>query len=170
MFISMTEVQALLSVDAGRVPRGTIAFFQRDPDAPRRRSCAWLALIVDGFALSLVLAGSSRVAAALLAIFGVALALLAVPGTNEEDERPSKRPTLIVTPDAIVVRDARGMRCWHFDDLAEVTSYADGEVDGILLVRRNGKRDFIDTAFFERGEKVGDTIGRRRQLRTALRA
>ena len=117
-----------------------------------------------------MLAGSSRVGAALLAIFGVTLALLALPSTDEEDDRPRKRPTLIVTPEAIVVRDARGMRSWHFDDLADVTPYADGETNGILVVRRDGKRDFIDTAFFERGERVGDTIGRCRQLRTALRA
>jgi hypothetical protein len=164
----MSEVEALLSVDAGRVPRGTTAFFLRDPEAPRRRSYAWLALIVEGFALSLVVTDASRVGAALLALAGVVLTLWALPTHAEEDDRPRKQPTLLVTADGIVVRDSRGMRSWHFDDLAEVGPYTHSDSQGLLIVRKNGKRDFVDTTPFERGEKVGDAVGRRWRLRTAL--
>ena len=157
----------MLSVDAGRVPPGTIAFFQRDPDAPRRRSCAWLAIIIDGFALALVIAGVSKMGAALLALAGVALALGAIP-TRSEEERPRKPLTLVVTPDGIVVRDENGMRYWHFDDLADASPYADQTMSGLLIVHKNGKRDFIDTAAFERGEKVRDAIGHWLKVRAAL--
>jgi hypothetical protein len=166
----MTEVETLLSVDANRVPRGTIAFFQRDPDAPMRRSCAWLAMIVDGFALSLMIANVSKVGTALLALGGVVLTLCALPTKAEGDDRPRKRPTLLLTSDAIVVRDARGMRSWQFDDLQAVLPYADLDGRGLIVIRRDGKRDFIDTDFFERGEKVGDAIGHRLKLRAALRS
>jgi hypothetical protein len=170
MFVPMSEVEALLSVDANRVPRGTIVFFQRDPEAPLRRSCGWLAVIIDGMALSLVLAGVSKVGAALLALCGVVLTVIALPTTADENEPPRKRPTLLLTAEAIVVRDSRGMRSWYFDDLTDVMPYADLEVKGLLVIRKNGKRDFIDTDFFERGEKVGDAIGHRLKLRAALRS
>jgi len=163
----MSSVEALLSVDAGRVPPGTIAFFQRDPDAPRRRSCAWLAIIIDGFALALVIAGVSKIGAALLALAGVALALGAIP-TKPEEDRPRKRPTLVVTSEGIVVRDEHGMRYWHFDDLEEASPYADQTMSGVLIVRKNGKRDFVDTTAFERGEKVRDAIGHWLKVRAAL--
>jgi hypothetical protein len=163
----MSSVEALLSVDAGRVPPGTIAFFQRDPDGPRRRSCAWLAIIIDGFALALVIAGVSKMGAALLALSGVALALGAIPTKSEED-RPRKPPTLVVTPEGIVVRDENGMRYWHFDDLADAKPYADQTTSGLLIVRKNGKRDFVDTTLFERGEKVRDAIGHWLKVRAAL--
>lgn len=168
--MSMSEVEAMLSVDAGRVPRGTVAFFQRDPEAPLRRSYGWLAVIVNGFALSLVLAGLTNIGAVLLALCGVALTVLALPTrTEEDDDRPRKQPMLLLTADAIAVRDDRGMRSWQYDDLADVFPFTDRDIRGIIVVRKNGKRDFIDTAFFERGEKVGDAIVRRLQLRAALR-
>src|ERR1051325_9541776 len=33
----MTDIEALLSVDAGQVPEGTVAFFTRDPERGQRR-------------------------------------------------------------------------------------------------------------------------------------
>ena len=43
---SMSDVEALLSVDAGRVPPGTVAFFARDPERTKRRILAVLAVLV----------------------------------------------------------------------------------------------------------------------------
>src|SRR5437762_8694867 len=40
----MSEVEVLLSVDAGRVPPGTVVFLARDPEAPARILRAVLAL------------------------------------------------------------------------------------------------------------------------------
>jgi hypothetical protein len=169
MITSMSEVEAMLSVDKGRVPRGTVAFFQRDPEAPLRKSYGWLAVIVNGFALSLLIAGLTNIGAALLALCGVALTVLALPTRSEEDDRPRKQPMLLLTPEAIAVRDTRGMRSWQFDELEDVLPFVDRDTRGIVVVRKDGKRDFIDTAFFERGEKVGDALVRRLQLRSALR-
>ena len=37
MVQSMSDIEALLSVDAGKTPPGTVAFFQRDPEAASKR-------------------------------------------------------------------------------------------------------------------------------------
>lgn len=163
----MSEVEALLSVDSGRVPPGVTAFFQRDPEASRRRSFAWLAVIVDGFAVALLIAGVGKPGIAILALIGVALAIGAVPTKPDDDadEAPRKRPTLVVTPEGIVVRDDYGMRYWHFDDVEGVSPYIHQMSLGVLVLRKDGKRDFIDTTFFERGDKVRDVIGTRLRLR-----
>ena len=41
----MSEVEALLSVDRGQIPQGTMAFFPRDQEAPIRRLRASLAVL-----------------------------------------------------------------------------------------------------------------------------
>jgi hypothetical protein len=38
---------------------------------------------------------------------------------------------------------------------------------GLLVVRKNGARDFIDTMAFERGDRVPELIGRRVKPREA---
>jgi hypothetical protein len=128
-----------------------------------------LAIIVDGFALALVIAGASKMGAALLGLAGVALALGAIPTKREEeDERPRKPTTLVVTSEGIVVRDENGMRYWLFDDMSDARPYSDRTTSGLLIVRKNGKRDFVDTTLFERGEKVRDAVGHWLKVRAAL--
>jgi hypothetical protein len=61
----------------------------------------------------------------------------------------------------MIVRDAEGLRYWHFEDLIDVQPFIHIQTLGLLVLRRDGKRDFIDTTFFERGEKVRELVGRR---------
>ena len=69
------EVEALLSVDAGRVPPGAIAFFPRDPEANQRRVCTFFALVALAGGIGLALGTHNRVGVALLALVGVAFAV-----------------------------------------------------------------------------------------------
>jgi hypothetical protein len=157
----MSEVQTLLSVDAGKVPPGAIAFFPRDADAPARRIRAVLAVIVLAAAFGLALSGSMRPLAALLALAGVALTVGAMPTKPDQDEPPSKRPTLVLTATGMILRDSGGLRTWCYDDLLHVSPFVHELTLGLLVIRKNGKREFLDTASFERGEKVRELLGRR---------
>jgi hypothetical protein len=157
----MSDVEALLSVDAGRVPPGAVAFFPRDPEALQRKVCSVFAIIALAAGLALAIWTPSRVGVALVALVGVAFAVGAIPTRPDLDEAPVKRPTLLLTTEGLIVRDDSGLRQWHFDDLADVRPYMHFRTLGILVVRKNGKRDFIDTMAFERGDKVPELIGRR---------
>jgi hypothetical protein len=154
----ISEVQALLSVDAGKIPLGVVAFFPRDPEAPARRVRAIFAVIAHAAAFALVLSGTGRPLAALLALAGVALTVGAFPTSSEEEEPPSKRPTLVLTPTGMILRDSCGLRTWHYDDLLHVSPFVHELTLGLLVIRKNGRREFLDTASFERGEKVRDLL------------
>lgn len=157
----MSQVEALLSVDAGKVPPGTSAFFPRDPDAVARRMFAVFAAVSDLTALALMIYGVARPGAALLALIGLAFTVAAFPTKEEPGSAPVKRPTLVLTQEGMIVRDSNGLRTWRFDELTEVTPYLHYRSLGLLLVCRDGRRDFLDTQLFERGDKVRELLGRR---------
>jgi hypothetical protein len=161
----MSEVEALLAVDAGRVPPGTAVFFARDPEVAGRRLGMVLAVVADAFAVWLAVRGNGA-GAALLALLGVLLALGAVP-TKPADERPSKRPTLLITQTGLIVRGAHGLASFSFDEIANVHGLSHEPHIGLLVVRRDGKRFFIETGSFEGGGEVSVLVGRRLASRTA---
>jgi hypothetical protein len=66
----------------------------------------------------------------------------------------------VVTPRGMIVRDDEGLRTWRFDELAEVVPYLHANGEGLLLVRRDGKREFLDNRLFRRGEHLPELIGR----------
>jgi hypothetical protein len=157
----MSDVEALLSVDAGRLPPGTVAFFERDPERTQRRILAVLATLVGiGTAASLI-GGLSRPPIALLALGTIALAVMALPPERDPEQAKRKRPTLVLTPNGMIVRDGSGLRSWSFDDLADVRPYLHQQRIGLLILTRDGSRQFVDTLSFKRGEKVNELIGRR---------
>jgi hypothetical protein len=164
---SMSDVEALLSVDAGRVPPGTMAFFARDPERTQRRILAVFASLVGSGAVASALAGLSRPPIALLALGTIALFVLALPPERDPEEAKRKRPTLVLTANGMIVRDGCGLRSWSFDDLADVRPYLHQQQIGVLILKRDGSRQFVDTLSFKRGEKVSELIGRRLKPREA---
>lgn len=160
--MGMTEVETLLSVDAGRVPPDTLVFVAADPDAPARRAYAFLSGTAVMGALGCLLAGTSIHAVVLMGLIAAILLVLAWPPSPEPDEARNKRATLVVTPTGMIVRDDGGLRTWRFEDLSGVHPYGYGE--GLCLIRRDGKREFLDCLMFSRGERLVEVIGRR--LRT----
>lgn len=154
----MTDVETLLSVDAGRVPPTAVVFQARDPEAPNRRLFALLSAIVIAMAIGSALTGIDRAMVALLVLTAATLVLMATPTAPEPEEARSKRPTLVVTPQGMIVRDESGLRSWRFEDLSEVRSFLYDQRIGMLIVRRDGSRDFLDNLSFERGERLRDLI------------
>jgi hypothetical protein len=158
---TMSDVEALLSVDAGRVPPGTVAFFQRDPERTQRRLLAVFAVLVASGAVAAFVAGLSRPPIALLALATIALFIMALPPELDPEEAKRKRPTLVLTANGMIVRDGSGLRSWSFDDLLDVRPYLHQQRIGLLILKRDGSRQFVDTLSFKRGEKVNELIGRR---------
>ena len=161
MHSSMSDVEALLSVDAGRVPPGTVAFFARDPERTKRRVLAVMAVLVGAGAGASFIAGLSRPPIALLALATIALFVTALPPERDPEQEEHKRPTLVLTPNGMIVRDGSGLRSWSYDDLADVRPFLHQQRIGLLIAKRDGSRQFVDTLSFKRGEKVNELIGRR---------
>jgi hypothetical protein len=159
----MSEVEALLSVDAGRVPPGTVVFRARDPEADVRRVRTVLAVGAGLMTVLLAALGASREPVALLALTTTMLALSGTRTALEPEEARHKRPTLVLTPTGLIVRDAHGLRSWQFDEVADVrTCVCQGQM-GMVVVLRNGSLHFVDNLLFARGEHLSGAI--RRHLR-----
>jgi hypothetical protein len=157
----MSEVEVLLSVDAGRVPPDAVVFAAADPEGPSRRLNAVLAALCALAMIGCILGGLGRELVALLALIAGIFVVLATPTEAEPDEPARKPATLVVTPRGMIVRDDDGLRSWRFDELAEVVPYLHTTGEGLLLVGRDGSREFLDNRLFRRGEMLVDIIRRR---------
>ena len=167
MHRSMSDVEALLSVDAGKVPPGVVAFFARDPEASKRRVLAAFAVVMMGVTAAAYWGALNRPSIALLALATLALIMQALPPERDPETARYKRPTLVVTLSGVIVRDGSGLRSWTFEDLVDVRPYLHQQRIGLLLAKRDGSREFVDTLSFERGETVTELIGRRLKPREA---
>ena len=159
---TMTDVEALLSVDAGRIPEGTVAFFTRDPERGQRRLFAVTSGLLVLGAAACAFAGAGIVGTVVLALGAGIFAVLATP-TLQEDDRPIRRQVVLVTPTGIIMRDAQGLRSWTFEDLTDSSSWIHADRVDLLLVRRDGTRIFIDCQGFHRGERLPDVISKYRR-------
>jgi hypothetical protein len=156
----VTEVEVLLSVDAGRVPPDAVVFPAADPEAPTRRLNGVLGAVCALAVVGCLLSGVGRDLVALLVLIAGIFVVLATPTDGEPDEPPHKPPLMVVTPRGMIVRDDDGLRSWRFDELAEVVPYVHTAGEGLLLVSRDGSREFLDNRLFRRGDKVGELIRR----------
>jgi len=167
MSFIMTDIEALLSVDAGQVPDGTVAFFTRDPEKGQRRLYAVTGALLLLGAVGSVIAATGFAATAVLFLGAGIFGVMATP-TLKDEPRPIKRQVVLVTPNGIVMRDAQGLRSWTFEDLTDSSSWVHADRVDLLLVRRDGSRIFIDCQCFHRGERLPDVISKfRRAARAA---
>ena len=150
----MTEVEALLSVDAGRAPPGTVVLRLRDLEGPTRRARVVAAVAMTGIAITCAVVGADRDLVAVLSLFAALLGVLATPTRGDTEEVRVKQPTLVVTAGGMIVRDHWGLRSWRFADLAEVRPYLDDRRVGLVLVAKDGSRQFLDNLAFEGGEDL----------------
>lgn len=155
----MTEVEALLAADKGRVPAGTLAFYAQDPDLNERRTYAILALVAGIAGLACKLGGAQRPLVAVIFIASTALTILSAPTLRPQEEEPAyKKHVLLVTPNGIIVRDAWGLRSWSFDELTEALPWNYEQRPHLLLVERDGTRHAVDYLGFARGEHLREVL------------
>jgi hypothetical protein len=163
----MSEVEALLNVDAGRVPAGVVVFTARDPDAEVRKIRRVLAICAGLGTVLLAVMGATREPVAMLALTTAMLALSATRTAGDPDEERQKRPTIVLTPTGMIVRDANGLRTWQFEDISDVRAcVCQGRV-GMVVVLRDGTLHFLDNLLFARGEQLSSLVRRHLQPRRA---
>ena len=88
MHRSMSDVEALLSVDSGKVPPGVVAFFARDPEASKRRVLAAFAVVMAAVTAAGYWAALNRPSIALLALATLALIIQALPPERDPETVP----------------------------------------------------------------------------------
>jgi hypothetical protein len=93
--------------------------------------------------------------------------VMALPPERDPETAGHKRATLVLTPNGMIVRDTSGLRSWSFDELVDVRPFLHQQRIGLLIARRDGGREFVDTLLFKRGEKVNELIVRRLKPREA---
>ena len=165
----MSEIEALLSVDAGRVPPATVAFFARDAEAGERLTYAILGAMSALAAVSCGLLGGPDLVGALLVLTAAMFTIIATPTVKEaddEDNRPAKRHVMVVTSEGLIVRDAWGLRSWRFEDLAEIAASSYEHRPYMVLIKRDGSRHALDYLSFQRPEQLRQAIDTRLRLKT----
>jgi hypothetical protein len=161
----MSEVEALLAVDAGRVPPGVVVFRARDPEAEVRRLRRVLAIASGAVTILLAAAGATREPVAMLVLTTAMLAISATRTAPEPTEPLHKRPTIVLTPTGMIVRDESGLRTWQFEEIADVRAcVCQGRV-GMIVASRDGSLHFLENLLFTRGEHLSGVIRRHLQPR-----
>src|SRR5258706_1527716 len=152
----MSEVEALLSVDAGRVPTGAVVFRAREPEAEVRRLRLVLAVGAGLVTVGLAVAGVAREPIAMLVLTTAMLAISATRTQPEGELARHKRPTMVLTTTGMIVRDASGLRSWQYADIGDVrTCVCQGQV-GIVVGLTNGSPPVVGNPFFTpRDERSG---------------
>jgi hypothetical protein len=164
----MTDIEALLSVDAGRVPEGTVAFFMRDLEVEQRHRRLAVGILFACAAAVCAFCRTGRASVALLGLAAGIFAVLSTPTASESDcIQQIKRSVVVVTPTGIVIRDSRGLRTLMFTDFLEASSWRHADRVDLLLVRHDGSRVFINCQGFHRGERLPDVVKQRLQALTA---
>jgi hypothetical protein len=160
----MTEIEALLSVDAGRTPPDTLAFFLDDGTRGFRRVPALLSVATGLAALACGLNGCGRHAVAALLLVAAMLALRAMPTLRDDANRDPKRQVLVITAVGLIVRDASGLRRWQFEDLTDVVAGIHDSRPFLNLIDCAGTRHTIECAVYGRGERVRRVLSSRLSL------
>ena len=165
----MSEIEALLSVDAGRVPPATVAFFARDAEASERLTYAVLGAMTSMVAMISGLLGGPDLMGALLVLTAAMFTIVATPTLKDPadgEARQVKRHVMVVTSEAIIVRDAWGLRSWRFEDLSEIAASSYEHRPYMVLIQRDGTRHALDYLSFQRPEQLRRVIDRRLRLKT----
>lgn len=161
----MTDIEILLSVDAGTVPAGSTAFFIRDRTLGLRRT--WAAFSAAFLVTAVAAMGSGHHDGILpLGLLSALFATLALPTLPNDASSDAKRPVVIVTPTTIILRDGHGLRTWAFDELAGVQVSRDAHRMDLILIERDGKRVSIDGRAFDTGHRLQDAIAAHLSLTT----
>jgi hypothetical protein len=168
----MTEVETLLSVDAGRTPPGTVAFFMDDGDRRTRMTRAALAALMGLGAIALAFTlGKSGLAPVTLLVLGAAIAGVRAMPTLRDDDRPAgKRQVMVVTAGSLIVRGPWGLKTWRFEDLDRVVAGLDTGRAYLELLDKNGSRYTLECSGFRRCERARRVISSRLALLEPRRA
>jgi hypothetical protein len=160
----MSDIEALLSVDRGLIPPGTVAFFVEDTDARSRYAYAIMAVSTIVAAIAAGGVGAGRFLVMLMVLAAAGLAVLAWPPARDAAAQPAKRQVIVMTALGVILRDEEGLRSWRFEDLADVIYEMSNNRPYLILLERTGARHSIDITRFGHRRRVAEALGSRVQL------
>lgn len=160
----MTDIEALLSVDNGHTPPGTVAIFLDDGTRGFRWGYALTAVIAGLIAVAVAVAGCGRAPIALLVLLAGTMAVRAMPTLPEDQNRDPKRQVLVLTTVGLIVRDGSGLRRWLFEDLSDVVAGMNDSQPFLNLIDKNGKRHTVHCPAYRRGLRLRHMISARLQM------
>lgn len=153
----MTNVEALLLVEAGKVPDGVEVFYETDAEAPRFRAWLILAMVMTGATAVTAFRDDSTEGAtweiALMALFAAFAALMAVP-THDPEEKRSRPRILVMGPQGMITRDPWGLQNWDYDELQRVSTCWLGGRPHLLIEDHSGKEHLLDFATFQGSGRI----------------
>ena len=161
----MTDIEALLSVDNGHTPPGTVAIFLDDGTRGFRWGYAITAMMAGLGAVVVAIAGCGRAPTALLLLLAGTLAVRAMPTLPQDENRDPKRQVLVLTALGVIVRDGAGLRRWLFEDLSDVVAGMNDSQPFLNLIDKNGKRHIVQCPAYRRGLRLRHMISARLQVR-----
>lgn len=147
----MTNVEALLTVESGRVPEGVHVFVEQNPES--RRTRGWL--LMFGFlalvAAATALQGGDGWGVAAIALFAAMAGVMAIPTRPEE---PWKPRVLLLCQKGLIVREHWGLRNWRYEELSRpYLLFVDGEQQ-LCLEAKDGEMHLIDHLNFRHGSNL----------------
>lgn len=154
----MTNVEALLTVESGRVPEGVHVFVEQNPETGRLRGwlflCAFLALVAALTGLQ----GGNPWGVFAIALFASMAGVMAIPTQPEE---PWKPRVLLLCQKGLIVREHWGLRNWRYEELSRpYLLFVDGEQQ-LCLEAKDGEIHLIDHLSYRHGACLRDLLEQR---------
>lgn len=156
--IVMTNVEALLKVESGRVPEGVKVFLEQNPESGRSHSwllmCAFLAIVatVTGFQ------GGEPLGVLVIAIFAAMAGVMAIPTQEEESRKPR---VVLLCEKGLIIREHWGLRNFRYDELSRVfVLVVDGEQQ-LCLEDKSGDAHLLDYRSFRAAEALKTQLDQR---------
>jgi hypothetical protein len=154
----MTNVEALLKVESGRVPEGVKVFLEQDAESGRSRSwlfmCAFLAIVAAVTGVQ----GGEPLGVLAIAIFAAMAAVMAIPTQEEEPRKPR---VILLCDKGLIVREHWGLRNFRYDELTRVfVMTVDGEQQ-LCLEDKAGDAHLLDYLSFCAGDSLRHQLDQR---------
>ncbi len=162
----MTDIETLLSVDAGRTPPDTVAFFMDEESRRIPPGQIVLASLMGLGAVALACAlGKAGLAPITLLVLGAAITIVhAMPTTVVDDQATAKRQVMVVTANGLIVRGPWGLMTWRFEDLHDVVAGMETGRPYLELIDKKANRYTLECEGFRRCERARRVISSRLTL------
>ncbi|MCG5054777.1 MAG: hypothetical protein KA712_17580 [Myxococcales bacterium] len=147
----MTNVEALLTVESGKVPDGVQVFSENNPDAGRMRAWLFLSAFLALVATVMGVEGGEPLGVMAIVVFAAMAAVAAIPVTLDEPRKPR---VLLLCDKGLIVREHWGLRNWRYDELLRASVlFVDGEQQ-LCLEDRQGELHLVDHLNFAGGARL----------------
>ena len=147
----MTNVEALMAVEAGEQPSECKIYYERDE---RKLWALWWSGVSAFLVVFAIMVAWQMPTSPYPVLIGLAAAIAAVIGIPVEEEEPDRLRILVITPRGAIVRGPGGLKNWHFDELTRVMPYSILGQAQLCLRDVHGRDHLLDYRSFEAPEEI----------------